>query len=106
MVLFSAPNRAALLLAGLADAAAAWWKATTQEIKEPSAQIVNQGILLEHGHGPLFIVSPILHVSKYSTSRNIAFQNVQFIIPQMCDNLSKEKEGVLITLRNIFRNSC
>ena len=62
MVLFSAPNRAALLLAGLA---AAWWKATTQEIKEPSAQIVNQWILLEHGHGPLFIVSPILHVSKY-----------------------------------------
>ena len=63
MVLFLAPNRAALLLAGLA-AAAAWWKATTQEIKEPSAQIVNQWILLEHGHGPLFIVSPILRVSK------------------------------------------
>ena len=48
MVLFSAPNRAALLLAGVADAAA-WWKATTQEIKEPSAQIVNHSILLEHG---------------------------------------------------------
>ena len=67
MVLFSAPNRAALLLAGLADAAAAWWKATTQEIKEPSAQIVNQWILLEHG--PLFIVSPI---PGYSLSPDLA----------------------------------
>ena len=64
MVLFSAPNRAALLLAGLADAAAAWWKATTQEIKEPSAQIVNQWILLEHGHGPLFIVHPTRDLTK------------------------------------------